>query len=582
MKTSSIVMCGMVTAIVACAPPSETVSMCPDPATLVGETEGPIAHVRYLADDALEGREVASQGERCAAEYIAARFEAAGLRPAGDSGTWTQAFDVRAGSRLGEDNALVVGGEDLALREDWTPWGFSGTGRVEGTLIYAASGLSRDTSGAATPEGRMSVSGRITVIEAATEGAAPGSFQTDPHFKASVAQGREAAAVILLLDADAALPSLDRERRPFVRVPVVAVRGAAAERVREAARAETAATVSATVEARMGEALNVVALLPGSDPARASEIVVVGAHYDHLGMGGDGSLAPDAVAIHNGADDNASGTAALITVAEALADGPAPARPVLFVGFSGEEKGLLGSAHYVSDPTVPLDDAVAMVNMDMIGRLRENTLTVFGMVTAPEWEPMLTTLNAARAEPFELALMPDGFGPSDHSSFYGAGIPVLHFFTNTHTEYHRPEDDWQTLDARGLERIADFVGEITSTVAGAGVQVASLTPVETEPPTPTAEGEAPSRGYGPYFGSIPDMTPSDFGVRLSGVREGSPAERAGLQAGDVIVRFGDTDVTDLYAFTYGLRDAAPGDRVEVEVERDGQRLTFFAVLGERR
>jgi predicted metalloprotease with PDZ domain len=204
------------------------------------------------------------------------------------------------------------------------------------------------------------------------------------------------------------------------------------------------------------------------------------------------------------------------------------------------------------------------------------------MVTAPEWEPLLNDLNTARPEPFELALMPDGFGPSDHSSFYGAGIPVLHFFTNTHTDYHRPEDDWETLNATGLERIADYVGEVTTAVAGAGVQVASLTPVESEPPAPTAEGEAPSRGYGPYFGSIPDMTPSDYGVKLSGVREGSPAERAGLRAGDVIVRFGETDVTDLYAFTYGLRDAAPGDRVEVVVERDGQRLTFFAVLGERR
>ncbi|NNK62314.1 MAG: M28 family peptidase, partial [Gemmatimonadetes bacterium] len=322
----------------------------------MGDTEGPLAHVRYLADDALEGREVASQGERCAAEYIAARFEAAGLQPAGDSGTWTQAFAVRAGSRPGDDNALVVGGEDLAVGEDWTPWGFSGTGRVEGTLVYAASGLSRDTSGAATAEGQVSVSGRIAVIEAATEGAPAGSFQTDPHFKASVARGREAAAVVLLLEEGEPLPSMDRERRPFVGVPVVAVRGPAAESLREAARAEATASITTTVEPRMGEALNVVGLLPGSDPDRADEVVVVGAHYDHLGWGGDGSLAPDAIDIHNGADDNASGTAALIAVAEALADGPAPARPVLFLGFSGEEKGLLGSAHYVSDPTVALDD----------------------------------------------------------------------------------------------------------------------------------------------------------------------------------------------------------------------------------
>ncbi len=564
-------------AATACGGPETADAGCPDPATLTGESTGTMEHVRYLADDALEGRDVASPGERCAATYIVDRFEAAGLQPAGADGDWLQPFEVRTGSRLGDDNALVMAGEETAPGADWAPFGFSGSGRVEAALVYAGATLPPDSSEAAA-----ALEGRIVVLDLAAADATGGSLPDDPHFVASLAARRGAAAVILLSPEGTDLPEFDGERRPFVPIPALEARGARADAIRTAAQAGETATVAAAVEAAMGEARNVVALLPGSDPDRADEVVILGAHYDHLGRGGAGSLDPDSRDIHNGADDNASGTAALLEAAERLADGPTPARPVLFIAFSGEERGLLGSAHYVSHPTVPVDDAVAMLNMDMVGRLRDNTLTVYGMVTAPEWESLVRGVNEARDTPFQLGLLPDGYGPSDHSSFYGVGIPVLHFFTNTHTEYHRPVDDWDTINGEGLDRIADLVADIAGTLAGTGARVADLTPVESQPPAPAAEGEGSGRGYGPYFGSIPDMAPADYGVPLSGVREGSPAERAGLRGGDVIVRFGDTEVTDLYAFTYGLRDAAPGDRVEVVVERDGQRLTLYAVLGERR
>lgn len=564
-------------ATAACTGPETADAGCPDPAALTGESTGSMEHVRYLADDALEGRDVASPGERCAATYIVHHFEAAGLQPAGADGSWLQPFEVRTGSRLGEDNALVLAGEETAPGADWAPFGFSGSGRIEAALVYAGSTLPPDSSEAAA-----ALEGQIVILEMERPDAPAGSLPSDPHFAASLSARRGAAAAILLYPDGAELPAFDGERRPFVPIPALAARGARADQLRAAAQAGETATVAAAVEAATGEARNVVALLPGSDPERADELVILGAHYDHLGRGGAGSLDPDSRDIHNGADDNASGTAALLEAAEQLADGPAPARPILFIAFSGEERGLLGSAHYVSEPTVPMDDAVAMLNMDMVGRLRDNTLTVYGMVTAPEWESLVRGVNEARDTPFQLGLLPDGYGPSDHSSFYGVGIPVLHFFTNTHTEYHRPVDDWDTLNGDGLDRIADLVADIAGTLAGTGARVADLTPVESQPPAPAAEGEGSGRGYGPYFGSIPDMAPSDYGVPLSGVREGSPAERAGLRSGDVIVRFGDTEVTDLYAFTYGLRDAAPGDRVEIVVERDGQRLTFYAVLGERR
>jgi Zn-dependent M28 family amino/carboxypeptidase len=334
--------------------------------------------------------------------------------------------------------------------------------------------------------------------------------------------------------------------------------------------------------------MNVAALLPGSDPALAGEVVIVGAHHDHLGWGGEGSLAPDAREIHNGADDNASGTAALLEIARRLMEGPRPARSVLFLAFGGEERGLLGSSHYVENPLLPLERTVAMLDLDMVGRLGTGRpLTVFGVATATQWEDVLQAVAAEQPNPLALTLLPDGFGPSDHSAFYGKGIPVLHFFTGTHADYHRPSDDFEKIDGPGVERVAQVTAAVTARVAGTATRVATaLTPVagagapHAAPPPGDASTPTTS-GYGTYFGSIPDMTPQDFGVRLTGVREESPAAKAGVREGDVIVEFAGKPVADLYAYTYALQERKPGDRVEVVVLRNGQRVTLTAVLTER-
>ena len=245
-----------------------------------------------------------------------------------------------------------------------------------------------------------------------------------------------------------------------------------------------------------------------------------------------------------------------------------------------EERGLLGSSWFVRNPTVSIDGAIAMLNMDMVGRLREGRITVFGEATAVGWGDLVGRANGSLATPLDITLMPDGFGPSDHSSFYSAGFPVLHFFTGTHSEYHRPEDDAATIDAAGLERVVDLVTAVATELTG----TATATPPTLEP----IEGVAPEateggRGYGPYFGSIPDMGAADvIGVRISGVRENSPAARAGLQAGDIIVGFGDAAVADLYEYTDALREHGPGDAVNVTIERDGRQLILQAILGESR
>ncbi|HEX5727640.1 MAG TPA: M20/M25/M40 family metallo-hydrolase [Longimicrobiaceae bacterium] len=411
----------------ALAPAAAGAQACPDPRSLTRGVPPPLAAVRYLADDALEGRLAGSPGERCAGEYIAAEFRRLGLEPAGEDGTFFQA---------------------VPLASALNPHAPGGTGR------------------------------------------------------------------------------------------------------------------------------NVVARLPGADPALRAEAVVVGAHYDHLGHGGASSLAQGDSAVHNGADDNASGVAALLAVAERLARGPRPARTVVFVAFSGEELGLLGSAVHARQPAVPLERTRAMLNLDMVGRLGAGPLIVYGVETADEWTELVE--RAAAAEGVAVRTQGDGFGASDHTSFYVRDVPVLHFFTNVHADYHRPSDDWEKVDVAGMEKVSAIVARVASEVAG---RPAALTFRRSTAPPPRVGGG--TGGYGAYLGSVPDFAPVEYGVKLSGVRAGSPAEKAGLQAGDVIIAFDDDRIPDLQAMTNALRARRPGDSVRITAKRGDQEVTVTAVLGTR-
>jgi hypothetical protein len=321
-------------------------------------------------------------------------------------------------------------------------------------------------------------------------------------------------------------------------------------------------------------AKNVIGLLPGRDPVLRNETLIVGAHYDHLGLGGFGSLDPDSTGqVHNGADDNASGAAMLIQIAARLAHSR-PARTVLFIAFSGEELGLLGSAHYVDEPLYPLSGTLAMINLDMVGRLKDNRLIVYGARTAKEFPALLDSLNWHAG--FDLKAQGDGYGPSDQSSFFAAGKPVLHVFTDLHEDYHRTTDDWQKIDPEGFRRVANFTMGVVTALAN---RPARLTPVEVEPPAHSTAGAMPA--YGTYLGTIPDMTDNPGGVRLLGVRAGSPAERAGLRGDDIITRIGDLEIPDLQAMTNALRSHEPGDTVSIVIRRGNRVTTVRATLGTR-
>ncbi len=374
------------------------------------------------------------------------------------------------------------------------------------------------------------------------------------------------------------------------RIPVIHIRRAAIEPAIKAALGTDLATLEkqidqdakprsgeltgwkavgeSSIERVEAETKNVVGILEGDGP-HAEETIVIGAHYDHLGRGTSNSLAPGSSEIHNGADDNASGVAALLEVARQLASQEKKLpRRIVFIAFTGEERGLLGSARYVRDPIVPLNKTIAMLNMDMVGRLDDDKLIIYGTGTAAEWQDLIDDLNEKFA--FKITRHPEGFGPSDHSSFYAKEIPVLHFFTGTHKDYHRPTDDIEKINVPGMRRIAEMVAETAIKVAE---EESKLTYKEAQGKPQIAKG-----GDRPYFGSIPDFSQDQPGYALMGVSKDSPAEKAGLASGDIILQVGDSRIGNLEDFDSALRKFKSGDRVKVTVKRGEATKQFEVTL----
>lgn len=325
---------------------------------------------------------------------------------------------------------------------------------------------------------------------------------------------------------------------------------------------------------------NVVALLRGRDPALRDEYIVIGAHFDHLGRSPVSARDPEAGnAIRNGADDNASGTAAVLDLARLLAANP-PRRSVIFVNFSAEELGLLGSSWFVNHSPVPTESIVAMLNFDMVGRLRDDKLMVYGTSTATELKGVVDSANAAGAAAGSAMLRVtgggDGYGRSDQSSFYAKDIPVLHFFTDLHEDYHRATDDADKINAAGEARVVELALRVARAIADRPTR---LTFVRIAPPARTGASE---EGRQSYLGTVPDMGASEVpGLRLTGVRAGSPADLGGLKAGDVIVELGAAAVKDLYSYSDALYSHKPGDVVKIVVLRGTERVELTVTLGRR-
>ncbi len=558
--------------------------------------------VYFLAADALEGRRAGTPGAAIAAHFIAERFRALGLETAGDGGTYLQSLSFVAAVTPGSGNRLALalpGGERLATPgEEFAPLLFSAPGEAAGEVVFAGYGIPAADEGWDDYAG-LDVKGKVVLVLRFSPHGDDPSSKLQPYMalrrKAAEARARGAVALLVATGpveakdtapvkisfdasfADAGLPALGIAT-PLAEALFTAQGFSLAELQRRMdERLEPAsrplgvhARLTADVVQQRASTDNVLALLPGRDPARAPEVVVVGAHYDHLGRGGEGSgsLEPQLPAIHNGADDNASGVAGLLEIARALAARP-PARTVLFAAFAAEEVGLLGSSHLVQNLPIPRERVVAMLNMDMIGRPKEGArLTVSGVGTAVEWPQLIEALNANH----HLTISTDrgGYGASDHSSFYAASVPVLFLFTGAHEDYHRPSDDAWRLDYPGLARVATFAADLTRAIADLPA-----------PPTfqrVAEEGQGTRRSYKVRTGVIPEFGWEGQGFKISGVGGGSPAERAGVRAGDIVLRFGDREVRNIYDYMYALGDHQPGEEVEFLLRRGEQTLTVTVTL----
>ena len=581
-------------------------------ATATGATtsERMMSHIRYLASDELEGRLTGSPGAEKAAQYIGEQFARRNLLPLGDEASYFQEFSFVSGMRLGSGNSLEVSwgnggsssppGERKGLKSgsDFTPVSFSLGGQFEGAAQFAGYGISApslqyDDYRKADVKGKF-----VFVLRYGPEG-------DDPHgqfgryhalrFKAKTARDQGARGIVFVDDSeDFSKSSLSKLRfdrsfadsgiaalaisRPSAR-QILAGAGLSLDALEGAARSRKGSSADmpgvrlkfrSDLVKETRSARNVVGFLKGAGDL-GEEVLVIGAHFDHLGLGELSSLAAKPGSeVHNGADDNASGTAGLLELAGALASGgDQRRRSVLFLAFSGEEQGLLGSRHYVNHPAVPLDKTVAMINMDMIGRMQGRRLIVGGTGSSPGWKDLLTQLN--KDADLELKFREGGFGPSDHSSFYGRDIPVLFFFTGVHGDYHKPSDDYDKIEAASTARVVGFIFQTARSIRSMEQRLAFRK-------TAGEPRESGRSGFRVTLGIIPDYGEEVEGVRLTGVREGSPADKCGLRSGDLMVGWSGKKITNIYDLTYLLQEHRPGDRVEISVVRDGGEMSFTATL----
>ena len=504
--------------------------------------------VEKLAAPAWRGRGSGEKGNEAAARFVAEQFKKAGLKPLAPG--YLQPFSFAYALTAGKNNRLTVAGTRYRAGVEFQPHPLSGTGTATGALVF---GLEGD------------VTGKIVVLEPQTADANALAGQLGS------ARDKKAAAVLVVpaTGAGNGLSEADPSSADAA-IPVLIVKKTVADAWKTRSSSVNV-TLSAEVRHEKRVTSNVIGILEGSDPLLKNEYVVVGGHLDHLGMGGTHSLASDrSPAIHPGADDNASGTAGVILAARELAQsGLKPRRSVIFMGFSGEELGLLGSQHYVSHPLVPLDKTVAMFNLDMIGRMKNNKLSALGVGTAAQWPELLERANATAK--FTLSRDEGGFGGSDHQSFAAKNVPVLFFFTGLHEDYHRPSDTADKIDAAGIERIATLTASLARTVADTPARPTF------QQVTVASPGRTRARAS---LGSIPEYGQDIVGVLLGGVRPGSPAEKAGLQAGDIIVKLGGKSVRNIEEYTAALGEFAPGDTVEIVVTRAGKDVTVRATLAE--
>jgi Zn-dependent M28 family amino/carboxypeptidase len=571
--------------------------------------------VTFLASPECEGRGVETQGINKAAAYIAAEFEKVGLKHAPGLKDYFQHFTIKGGAaKLEEPNAVRLLGPqnqetDLEINKTFRPLGMSGAGKLTKTpIVFAGYGVAIKEADYDDFKG-IDVAGKVVLVirkspsfqNAKIDGDKLTAYQS-LQTKIANAELHKAAALIIVNDQDTAKnddPLMDfaytATSPTSAKVPALHVKRSVVDALLQATLnkkledlekaidkegkpqstllKDAAASMEISIKRQTLNVKNVIGVLEGKGPL-AQETVVIGAHYDHLGFGGFGSLAKGLKqpAIHHGADDNGSGTTTLLELARRFAGQKnREGRRLVFMAFSGEERGLLGSDHYCRNPLIPLADTAAMVNLDMVGRLRaddktkKDKLIVYGTGTAKGFDSLIESLNENYN--FQMQKVPGGMGPSDHASFYQRKIPVFFFFTGDHPDYHRPSDTADKINVAGMRKIADLVADLTT----------HLGTVAQRPEYVFVPSAKSPSVQGPRIGIRPDYGSDKEGVLLGGVVEGGPAQKAGLKEGDLIIAVGEKPAKDLQTYMVLMANYKKGDKVPLTVLRDEKKMMITVV-----
>jgi aminopeptidase YwaD len=511
-------------------------------------------HISKLASDAFEGRETGTHGEQLAYEYITSQFKATGLKPMGEK-KFIQEFQFTEGANIGNSTQLYINAKSYKLNEDFFPLQYSGNGIVTGYVTRVGYGIYAPTLNYNDYKDKLNLVKKIFVIESSSpEENNPHGKYGDYDLKQRVdyAKTKGASAVIFInSDTTAEDPKADFMRKyTSSTIPVIFVKGKAAKILKDSV--VTNCTVGVQIEKIEKHGHNVIGYLDNN----AANTVIIGAHYDHLGYGAEGSLYRGEPAIHNGADDNASGTAALIEMAGRLKNSSDKKNNYLFIAFSGEEKGLLGSNYFVKHPTIDLKKANYMINMDMVGRLKpdEKVLIVSGTGTSPSWNHVIDSVM----DGIKIKKTESGVGPSDHTSFYLDSIPVLHFFSGTHSDYHKPSDDEALINYDGEASIVKIILKTIDKLNDSGKLAFTKTKDDNNEDAPR---------FKVTLGVIPDYSFEGEGMRIDGVSDGRPASKAGLLKGDIVIQLGANVVTDMTSYMKALGKFSKGETTKVKVKR---------------
>jgi hypothetical protein len=510
------------------------------------------SQVGFLASDELKGRRAGDEGETMAAKFIAGKFKEVGLIPKGDNGDYFQYFTINDGKSISSNTHLTINGMKLEVGNDFFPLSNTKNGSAKGE---ASPGLHEKDQ-----------LWMIDLAEALEEN------KTNPHFdinnliadKLKSAKDKGASFVLFFNSTKGSdvLKFDPKDRSENTPLPAAFLGSNGRDKIVKDLTDTYVIEAQLSIEPKIRKSKNVVGYLDNN----AQFTVIIGAHFDHLGFGEDGNsmIRGGELSIHNGADDNASGTSAMIELAFQLKGNKAKHYNYLFIGFSAEELGLNGSKYYVENPTISLNSVNYMINMDMVGRMNDSTktITIGGYGTSPSWQNMIASV---KKKSFSVKFDSSGTGPSDHTSFYRKDIPVLFFFTGLHTDYHKPSDDAEKINYLGMAQIVRFIQEMIENDRTPNKLVFTKT---REQQTST------STRFSVSMGIMPDYSYGGSGVRVDGVTDNRPAKKAGILGGDVVKQLGDFKTSSVEAYMQALSKFKKGDKTTAVVSRGDKELTF--------